>query len=177
MTAMKKYMGRSTYGRLVIALAGVVCGVLGIIQFLQQSFVVGGILLAVCVMLTYSAVFARKQDARYMQTLSEQGELGVAAYDFRNADEFADDTLMLGQIFAFRKGAMEVLRLRDMKSIYLKQNDGGVDDALGSRLVMFVEMNDGRSLVLCNLFGTVRNELAQDILTALRKRIPNLEVK
>lgn len=95
MEEMKQYMGRSGKDRLVIALAGGVCGVLGVMQLTRGALVIGGVLMAVCALLLYSALRAKRQDAAALSALGD--ELDAAAADFGAAEELAEGTLRLGR--------------------------------------------------------------------------------
>lgn len=178
MEEMKKYMGRTRKDRAVVALAGMVFGVLGAVQLIQQAMIVGTILLAVCVLLVTSAALAGKQDARYMQALADRGELEAAAADFQTAEELPEAKLKVGQHYVFRKGWMEVLKLSDLRDVYTKResDDNGENSRGGEHLVLFVGLADGRSVRLCSLYDAQQDDLRRDVVAVLRQRVPDLEI-
>lgn len=178
MEEMKKYMGRTGKDRIVIAVVGIICGGLGLMMLLKHSYVMGCVFAAVCLLLLFSAIFAGKQDARYIRALAEQGELNAAADDFLHAEEYIDGTLKLGQRYAFRKGRMEVLALRDMQNIFIKHEHDNTDNGIGAEhLVLFAGLSSGRSVEFCSIYGPQQEEALQTVLQALIQRKPHLEVR
>lgn len=171
MDEMKAYMGRTAVQRIVMAIAGAVCLLLGIMQISRESTVMGVILSAVGVFLLISAVLAKSQDARYMRALEERGELEAAARDFAASEVFADDKLRIGNAYLFRKNGMEVLTIEDIAGIFKTHGSDPGDEHYGADyLSLFAELTNGKSVLLCRLYGAEQDALGDTIISALQVR-------
>lgn len=152
MEELKAYLCKNGKDRIVVAVCGLVFGGVGLYALLNNRTlgfrILGVVMLACFAILEYEALTSRRREARQMQELEDSGMLAAAAREFPNAEQFANDTLRLGQNFVFRKKYPTLLQYRVISEVSTRVRGDN-----GSEVTMYVKLSDGKSHVLCSLGG------------------------